>query len=225
VLHALTSGSGAKLAAYLKTCPDRQFTMLDCHDGIPVQPDLAGVLTTEEMRSVVGECLRRGANVSPLLHVEGQPAPPLDAHQINITYYSALSEDDTAYLVARALQLFAPGIPQIYYVGLLAGSNDYAAVEATGEGREINRHNYTTSEAESALTRPVVQRLLRLIRLRNEHPAFDGSFSVLESGDSEVRLEWRNGDACARLEVDLGRPAASIRFSDFAGNAQEERIE
>lgn len=225
VLHALTSGSGVKLAAYLETCPGRQFTMLDCHDGIPVQPDLAGVLAPEEMRTVVDRCLRLGANVSPLLHIEGQPAPALDAHQLNTTYYSALDEDDAAYLVARALQLFAPGIPQIYYVGLLAGGNDHAAVTATGEGREINRHNYTTSEAERALRWPVVQRLLRLIRLRNEHPAFDGSFSVLESAVSEVRLEWRKGEAYTRLEVDLRRPAANVRYSNPSGRTVEEWIE
>ena len=28
------------------------------------------------------------------------------------------------YLVARAIQFFVPGIPQVYYVGLLAGTND-----------------------------------------------------------------------------------------------------
>ncbi len=28
------------------------------------------------------------------------------------------------YLMARAIQFFTPGIPMIYYVGLLAGEND-----------------------------------------------------------------------------------------------------
>ena len=32
--------------------------------------------------------------------------------------------DDDRYLAARAIQLFARGVPQIYYVGLLAGAND-----------------------------------------------------------------------------------------------------
>ena len=47
-------------------------------------------------------------------------------HQLNCTYYSALGEDDERYLAARAIQLFARGVPQIYYVGLLAGANDHA---------------------------------------------------------------------------------------------------
>lgn len=45
----------------------------------------------------------------------------LDIYQINSTYYSALGDNDRSYLLARAIQVFAPGIPQIYYVGLLAG--------------------------------------------------------------------------------------------------------
>jgi len=36
--------------------------------------------------------------------------------------------------------MFAPGIPQVYYVGLLAGENDIALVESTKNGRDINRH-------------------------------------------------------------------------------------
>ncbi len=149
VLHTLIGRDGSRLSAYLRTCPRRQFTMLDCHDGIPVQPDLEGVLSQDQMQAAVDHCLARGANVSRLLNVSGRPATGCDAHQVNITYYSALDEDDGAYLVARALQLFAPGVPQIYYVGLLAGANDARAVEATGEGRAINRHDYTIAEAES----------------------------------------------------------------------------
>ena len=97
-----------------------------------------------------------------------------DVHQLNCTYYSALGEDDERYLAARAIQLFARGVPQIYYVGLLAGANDHAAVERTGEGRAINRHDYTSDEIEAALDRSVVRRLIDLVRLRNTHPAFEG---------------------------------------------------
>ncbi|MGE5602020.1 MAG: sucrose phosphorylase [Nitrososphaerales archaeon] len=224
VLHTLTTGSAEKLRWHLRTCPRRQFTMLDCHDGIPVQPDLDGVLTTAEMRAVADHCLARGANLSRLLSTSGKPAPGFDAHQVNITYYSALGEDDAAYLTARALQLFAPGIPQVYYVGLLAGANDVAAVAASGEGRDINRHNYTLEEAEVALTRPVVQQLLRLVQLRSEHPAFGGELAVLDGAPHVVQLEWRQGEAYARLEVDLHRPTALVSYSDPERLTHEERI-
>jgi sucrose 6(F)-phosphate phosphorylase len=224
VLHTLTAGTGEQLSTYLRTCPRSQFTMLDCHDGIPVRPDLEGLLTMPEMQAVVDYCLARGANVSPLLNVAGKPNSECGAHQINITYYSALDADDDAYLIARALQLFAPGIPQVYYVGLLAGANDAAAVTATGEGRAINRHNYTVSEAEEALGKPVVQRLLRMIRLRNEHPAFRGKLNVLDTAPDQVRLVWRNGEAQAHLEVDLWRPRATLQYSDHRRGMTVERI-
>ena len=51
-------------------------------------------------------------------------AAEVDVHQLNCTYYSALDCDDDRYFAARAIQLFARGVPQIYYVGLLAGEND-----------------------------------------------------------------------------------------------------
>lgn len=77
--------------------------------------------------------------------------------QLNIAYFSALEEDEEWYLLARALQFFTPGIPLVYYVGLLAGGNDDALVEETGTGRNINRHPYTVPEAQAEMERPVVK--------------------------------------------------------------------
>ena len=74
----------------------------------------------------------------------------VDVHQLNCTYYSALDCDDDRYVAARAIQLFARGVPQIYYVGLLAGENDHAAVAESGEGRAINRHDYSTGRSTAA---------------------------------------------------------------------------
>ena len=118
-------------------------------------------------------------------------------HKLNCTYYSALAEDDERYLAARAIQLFARGVPQIYYVGLLAGANDHGAVERTGEGRAINRHDYTGDEIEGALGRPVVKRVVDLVRLRNTHRAFDGVSSASTTAmttrsDSVGRMEEKH---------------------------------
>ena len=120
-------------------------------------------------------------------------------HQLNCTYFSALGADDDRYLAARAIQLFARGVPQIYYVGLLAGTNDTAAVERTGEGRAINRHDYGADEIESALRRPVVGRLLELIRLRNSHPAFDGTLRVeVDAGRFDTSAAYAAGSPNSR---------------------------
>jgi sucrose phosphorylase len=225
ILHTLrgTPRSSLKLQHYLRACPRRQFTMLDCHDGIPVQPDLDGVLDVDESRQIVDRLVRRGANVNPLLS-RHMAAGDFDAHQVNCTYYSALDGDDDAYLAARAIQFFAPGIPQVYYVGLLAGRNDHAAVQATGEGRAINRHDYSLPEIENDLKRPVVQRLLRLIRFRNEYPAFGGDLRVVDTPGTILHLEWQHGEAICTLHVDLAGGAPAIDYRDPDGHTRTFRV-
>lgn len=222
VLHTLETGSSQKLRAHLAASPARQFTTLDCHDGIPVQPDLDGVLDVRESRAVVDRLLARGANLNRLLHTHGR-AGDFDAHQVNCTYYSAVDADDDAYLAARAIQLCAPGIPQVYYAGLLAGENDYAAVEGTGEGRAINRPDYSRAEIDRALQKPVVQRLLRLIRFRNDHPA-TGPLRVLDSGDGALCLAWHSDSTACTLDVSLDTPAATLRTEDACGRVDELRV-
>ena len=208
VLDALESGSAALLADHIARSPARQFTTLDCHDGIPVRPDLDGILAADAMLRLADLVRRRGGNVNRLLS-QAPSDDGLDVHQLNVTYYSVLDCDDERYLLARAIQLFAPGVPQIYYVGLLAGGNDAAGVERTGDGRAINRHDYTEAEIGAALERPVVQRLFDLLRLRRAHPAFEGTLEVAADG-AALRMTWRRGDDCCELVSDLARGTMSI---------------
>jgi sucrose phosphorylase len=201
LLHAFQSSRLDRLATHLQRSPDRQFTTLDCHDGIPVRPDLDGILEPGEMLRLAAHVGDRGGNVNRILsnaHADG-----FDVHQLNCTYYSALNGDDERYIAARAIQLFAKGVPQVYYVGLLAGENDRLAVERTGDGRAVNRHDYSADEIAIALNWPVVRRVLELVRLRNTHPAFDGELSVELRDARSMRLGWRHGDAGLVLEVDL----------------------
>ena len=201
VLNAFETGDATRLADHLERSPDRVFTTLDCHDGIPVRPDLDGILEPAEMLGLADLVERRGGNVNRILSPAHDAG--VDVHQLNCTYYSALGCDDDRYLAARAIQLFARGVPQIYYVGLLAGENDDAAMARSGDGRAINRHDYTAEEVERALDRPVVAQLHELIRLRNTHPAFDGSLSVETVGFSRLLLMWRNGQSSCSLDVDV----------------------
>jgi sucrose phosphorylase len=133
----------------------------------------------------------------------GQAASNLDLYQVNCTYYDALGRNDRDYLTARAIQFFAPGIPQVYYVGLLAGSNDMELLAKTGVGRDINRHYYSWEEVQEAPAKPVVQDLLTLIRFRNEHPAFQGTFSILSSTEETLVLRWETSETWAQLKVDF----------------------
>ncbi|MBC2478366.1 sucrose phosphorylase, partial [Clostridium beijerinckii] len=180
ILDTLINKSSEKLCEYLKVRPKKQFTMLDCHDGIPVKPDMDDLIDTKEARKLVDVCVERGSNLSLILSEEHKAEDGFDVHQIRCSYYSVLNCDDDAYLAARAIQFFTPGIPQVYYVGALAGENDTENVKKTGEGREINRHNFSIEEIEQSLKKDVVQRLLKLIKFRNEYDAFNGEFKVLD---------------------------------------------
>lgn len=208
LLHTFATGETSRLAAHLARSPARQFTNLDCHDGIPVRPDLDGILTPAEMADLAGRIQGLGGNVNHIL--SDAHADNGDVHQLNCTYYSALGGDDDRYLAARAIQLFARGVPQIYYVGLLAGENDHAAVERTGEGRAINRHDYTSGEIDAAIERDVVRRLVELIRLRNTHPAFDGDAVIEADDDRSIRLRWAHGDEVLSLDVDFAGGRAIV---------------
>ncbi len=218
LLLAFESGDASRLASHLERSPEHQFTTLDCHDGIPVRPDLDGILEPAEMLGLADLVTSRGGNVNRIL--SSSHAGGIDVHQLNCTYYSALGGDDDRYVAARAIQLFARGVPQLYYVGLLAGENDDAAVERTGEGRAINRHDYTAAEIDEALDRPVVRRIVDLVRLRASHPAFAGKLSVTTKGPQALRLSWsRDADAC-ELAVDLGTGLTSVSGRSAAGTLE-----
>ncbi|MEO5896010.1 MAG: sucrose phosphorylase [Vicinamibacterales bacterium] len=225
VLHALYQCDARPLRQWLAISPRNAVTVLDTHDGIGVHDvgadrsgpvERPGLLPPHAIDALVEEIHRRSGGGSR--KATGAAASNLDLYQVNCTYYDALGGVDRDYLLARAIQFFAPGVPQIYYVGLLAGRNDIDLLHRTGVGRDINRHYYSEAELSEALRRPIVQQLFDLIRFRNAHPAFDGEFAMPDATDQALCLEWRNGDgAWASLDVDLRSRNASIRWSGSAG--------
>lgn len=224
ILHALLSRSAARLKQHLSQCPRQQVTMLDCHDGIPILPDVTGLLDLDSARLVVDACQRQGARFSRIFADKHKPQADFDIHQINCTYYSALNRNDDAYLAARAVQFFAPGLPQVYYVGLLAGENDFEGMQRSGENRAINRRNYTLAEVERDLQNPASRRLQRLIHFRNACPAFNGAFSVLQSDDAHLKLAWQTESSTCQLSVDLSTCQAVIRDQPVSGPVQEWQV-
>ncbi len=209
LLHSLFTGDTADLAHWLRICPRKQFTTLDTHDGIGVV-DVRGLLTDEQIARTKDLLFEKGANVKRIYNTETYHN--LDVYQVNCTYYSALGCNDAAYLIARAVQMFAPGIPQVYYVGMLAGKNDIDLVESTKNGRDINRHSYTLDEVARAVERPIVQKILKLQRFRNEFPAFDGEAEVSSQG-SELVLKRTCGGYAAELRADMKSWTWAITYS------------
>lgn len=200
LLHALYFGKSSYLRHWFEICPRKQFTTLDTHDGIGVV-DVRGLLPDEEIDATKEHLFKYGANVKRVYNTEKYNN--LDIYQINCTYYSALGDNDNAYLMARAIQFFAPGTPQVYYVGMLAGKNDIGLLERTKEGRNINRHYYSETEIATEVQRPVVTELLKLMELRNTHDAFNGEFYMRPSDEEHLILGWKNGDSTLELHADI----------------------
>jgi len=220
VLHAFFNGTARILKQWIEVRPRNALTVLDTHDGIgiiDIGPDAQdrigrpGLVPEADLARLVQQIHDNSNGES--LRATGSAASNLDLYQVNCTFYDALGRDDARYLLARAIQFFLPGVPQVYYVGLFAGHNDMPLLEKTGIGRDINRHYYTRGEIESALEKPVVERLLELIRLRNSHPAFQGTFELARSADEVLDLRWRNDQEFARLHLDLRSSSHRLEFS------------
>lgn len=216
VLHALINNTNRYLKEWLAISPRNAITVLDTHDGIGVidvgadasASGAPGLIPPGELNKLVEQMHVNSQGQSR--KATGAAASNLDLYQVNSTYYDALGRNDRSYLMARAIQFFAPGIPQVYYVGLLAGSNDMELLEKTKVGRDINRHYYSSAEIDAQVSRPVVKDLFRLIRFRNSHPAFDGVFSMPACEETEFRARWDNGNSWAELSIDFPACKASI---------------
>jgi sucrose phosphorylase len=225
VLDALHTGDPCPLHGWLAVRPHNVVTVLDTHDGIGVidvganaghgdaEHPGAGLLPPERIDALVESIHEATDGVSR--RATGAAASNVDLYQVNTTYLDALGGDVDAMLAARALQLMLPGIPQIYYVGLLLGRNDEALLAATGVGRDVNRRHYTADEVRTALASPDVQRLLALVELRRTHPAFDGDW-WLAPLDTErpttVVTGWRSQDGReVALHLDVRARRATLR--------------
>jgi glycosidase len=195
----------------------RTVTMLGCHDGIPLL-DLKGLLDDERIEGLIETVKGRGGYVKDLHGAKNV------YYQVNATFYSALGESDARLLLARAIHLFVPGKPQVWYLDLFAGTNDHDAVAKAGPGghKEINRTNLSAADVETGLLRPVVQRQLELLRFRATFPAFgfDATCEVADTDPSRLRITWSKGDAQAVLDADLVAETFTITAADATGTRE-----
>ena len=212
LLYSLLDANSVYLKNWLRMCPRNIVTVLDTHDGICI-PDVEGVLPDEKIKILINNIDARSAD--PIMRRSAANIHSVGAiYQLTCTYYDALMQNDDAYIAARAIQFFAPGIPQVYYVGLLCGCNDEELMNETGELRDINRHYFSLEEVAEAVEKPVVQRLLKLMRFRCSYPAFEGRFELNYSNDSSVAMAWRHGEYYCHLFVDLNFNTTTVHYLD-----------
>ncbi|MCB0336482.1 MAG: hypothetical protein KDD62_09250 [Bdellovibrionales bacterium] len=228
LLHALLKESSQYLIQWAEEQREkgmRTVTMLGCHDGIPLL-DLKGgpngepgLLSDEQIDEVMDSVLERGGKVKNLFGPDGKK---ISYYQVNATYYSALGEREDRLALARAIHLFMPGIPQIWYLDLFAGTNDYEAVERGGAAnhKEINRTNLTSEQIAERLEWPVVKKQLELLKVRNAAEAFQGEFDMSAPEPHLLHVTWTHGAHRCSLEADLSAYTYRIEYTGDDGSIQ-----
>ena len=202
IIHTLEEKSGEKLASWANEIIRDKIdvvNMLGCHDGIPLL-DLKGIIEDEKIQNLIDVVVSRGGYVKNL---HGQKNI---YYQVNATYYSALGEDDKKMLLARALHIFMPGKPQVWYLDLFVGKNDYDAVERAGEGghKEINRTNLSFKDVELALDKDIVKKQIDLLKFRNTFKAFNADAKIsVKANNGEMSFSWEYEKYKAELFVNL----------------------
>jgi sucrose phosphorylase len=224
VLHAFFFKTARHLQHWAQIRPHNALNVLDTHDGIGIidigaeatdrlaRPGLVPPAELDEMVEIIHR-----NSLGQSREATGAAASNLDLYQVNCTFYDALARNDQQYLLARAIQFFMPGIAQVYYVGLLAGHNDMDLLRRTRVGRDINRHHYTPEEVQQHLRRPVVRQLVELIELRNQHPAFNGEFSMDASEPDVLRMSWSHGADQAELTINFQTLVNEVRVTSDSG--------
>ena len=210
LIDAIENHDGTLLAGWAREMKEndiRVVNMLGCHDGIPML-DLKGLVPEARIQELIDVIVSRGGLIKNL---HGQKNV---YYQVNATYFSALGADERRMLLARAVQLFMPGKPQVWYLDLFAGENDTEAAQRGGAAghKEINRTNLTARQIEEALKKPVVTRQLELLRLRNTCPAFgfDAQMTVEQPQKHVLRIAWSRSGCRAQLAADLKTCAMTI---------------
>lgn len=202
IIDALESKNCEHLKAWGQEIIDKKLkvvNMLGCHDGIPLL-DLKGLIPDERIQNLIDTVVSRGGHVKDLHGAKNV------YYQVNATYYSALGEDDKKMLLARAIQLFMPAKPQIWYLDLFCGKNDYEAVKRAGKDghKEINRTNLTKQQIDDGLKNPVVLKQIELLKLRNSHPAFDFDSKIeIDGQDNKFTIKWTKDNRFIKLDCDL----------------------
>ena len=214
MINALDEGNNTALLRWISDIRAKglhTINMLGCHDGIPVL-DLKGkqvngsfrpgLLSDEQVDATIERIIERGGLTKNLYNADGKK---IDYYQVNATFFSALGEDEQKLRLARAIQMFMPGTPQVWYLDIFAGTNDYAAADRgrTAGHKEINRTTLKMIDIESGLQRPIVLDQLKLIQLRNTSPAFNGEMNVIDTEPGLLHISWQHQEVSLTLKANL----------------------
>lgn len=213
IIDALERSTSEMLVHWIEDVTSKNMkvvNMLGCHDGIPLL-DLKGLLSDEQIDNLIEIVVGRGGHVKELHGKKNM------YYQVNATYFSALGEDEQKMKLARALQIFMPGKPQVWYLDLFAGTNDYKALREGGAGshKEINRTNLSLEYIAEQLKKDVVKEQIELLRLRNTSKAFefDSNLTINTPEQHMLELTWENAGETAKLVANLSNYSYTIELT------------
>ena len=221
ILLSIETGDTGKLKEWIQEILDHQYktiNMLGCHDGIPLL-DLKGLIKDKQIEELFQIVQKRGGRMKNLYGPDGEK---ISYYQVNAAFFSALGESEKKLIFARAVQLFMPGTPQIWYLDLFGGKNDTEKADREGH-KEINRTDLSRNVTDELLESSLVHKQLNLIRFRNIFPAFaPGAEISIQAGKDKNLLSilWEKGNSRTRLEADFKSFDFRILFSE-----QEEEKE
>lgn len=225
ILDCIFSKDSTSLSKWLSISPRNCITVLDTHDGIGIidvgpHNGQEGLLSAEKIDGLVNKIHQNSAEESK--KATGAAASNVDLYQVNCTYYDALGKNDFDYLLARAIQFFSPGVPQVYYGGLLGETNDMDLLAKTNVGRDINRPYIDEEQFESSLNKPITKALFKLINIRNQYEdAFNGKFFVIGEREKLV-MSWEGSNCKAVLSINLNDKETNINLTN--SNNKDELI-
>jgi sucrose phosphorylase len=183
VLHTFACADASRLSEWATTldAPGMFFNFIASHDGIGILP-ARGILSDEQIQSLVHRTLRHGGQVSYKSNPDGTQSP----YELNIALYDALNdparenfcEDVDRFLASQAIMLSLAGVPGIYIHSLLGSRNCRCCAEQTGHARSINREKFDVDVLKRRLSQPesreaqILSRYRKLLNVRRAQSAF-----------------------------------------------------
>lgn len=184
VMFSFITGDCSKLSHWA-SCLDNPkkgttyFNFLSSHDGIGLRP-VEGILTKDEIGSLINQTLRAGGKVSYKDNGDGTTSP----YELNINYQDAMALPDDKdsiriyrFIAAETILLSLQGIPGIYIHSLLGSRNDYYDASISNIPRRINRETLNLETVEKELEtdtnrKIIFNELIRRLKIRRQHDAF-----------------------------------------------------
>ncbi len=215
-LHSFHTGDASALSDWAKTLTlpsDKTsfFNFLASHDGIGLNP-ARGILSNEEIDSLVNKTLEHGGLVSYKHNADGTQSP----YEMNINYFDALSNPNgnepldlqvDRFIAAQAIILSLLGVPGIYFHSLFGSRGWLEGVKQTGRNRTINREKCELEvlqnelEDKNSLRSKVFVRYHQLLSARSSSSAFHphGTQKIFDLHPSVFVVERSSPDGAARV--------------------------